>query len=281
MAAIGGLRAAAERASGAVRRLGRRKPRIRLVSLDLFSFGDSHIGLVRETNQDRFLCARAERLWVVADGMGGHERGERAAEILVEEIGRSELPQDLDPARTELAARIANANRLIFEEAEQDGLSMGTTAVALLMRRGKYLLAWAGDSRAYLLRQGDMRQLTSDHSQVQAMVDEGLIKAEDVANHPMAHVLTRVVGVAEEVEIASAAGPVEAGDVFLLSSDGLHGHVPEPAIAAALSENLPRSAVEQLIALALENGAPDNVTAVVILAAQHDDRRDNGAGAAQ
>lgn len=266
----GGLSDAVRRAGRAIRRLGR-GARPGKLPLDLISFGASHVGLIRETNQDRFLCARGERLWAIADGMGGHDFGERAAELLIEEVEGSPLPAAAEAAREALVERIAAANATILAEGDARGTSMGSTIVALVMRQGLYCLCWVGDSRAYLLRDGVLTQLSRDHSQVQEMIDSGGLEAEAAADHPMAHVLTRVVGISEEVEVATAEGEVRLGDLFLLSSDGLHSYVPEDEIVARLKAKPPRGAVQELLEETLRRGAPDNVTIVAILAAPHGD----------
>jgi serine/threonine protein phosphatase PrpC len=127
-------------------------------------------------------------------------------------------------------------------------------------------LLWVGDSRAYLMRDGELAQLSRDHTQVQEMVDRGVLSAEDALGHPMGHVLSRAVGVREEMEISEASGEVRPGDIFLLCSDGLHGYVDEKEIARLLARGSPERASEDLVDLTLANGAPDNVTVVAIWA---------------
>jgi serine/threonine protein phosphatase PrpC len=122
---------------------------------------------------------------------------------------------------------------------------------------------WAGDSRAYLLREGRLARLTRDHTQVQDRVERGLLSPDEARTHPMAHVLTRAVGVGPELELARADGAAWPGDTFLLCSDGLHGVAEDAEIAAALAGKSPSVACEALLALAYERGAPDNVTVVV------------------
>jgi serine/threonine-protein phosphatase Stp1 len=257
-------------AARAIRRLvgGARTDR---APLDLISFGVTHVGLIRETNQDRFLCARGERLWAIADGMGGHDFGERAAELLIEALESGPFSIKMEAARDALVQRIEAANATILAEGDARGTSMGSTIVALLMRQGRYSLCWVGDSRAYLLRDGVFTQISRDHSQVQDMIDSGSLEPEAAADHPMAHVLTRVVGVSEEVEVATAEGEVLPGDLFLLSSDGLHSYVPQDEIVSRLHSQAPRAAVQELLEETLRRGAPDNVTIVAILAAPPDE----------
>ncbi len=145
---------------------------------------------------------------------------------------------------------------------------MGSTLVALVIADGSYALLWVGDSRAYRLRDGKFTLLSHDHTQVQEMVARGILTAEQAAGHPMGHILSRAVGVQKEVAIDEVEGDVRPGDVFLLCSDGLHGIVEEREIAARLGRAAPGEALDQLIELALANGAPDNVTAIAIWASE-------------
>ena len=226
----------------------------------------THEGRVRDHNEDSF-CAREEvGLWAVADGMGGHEGGEWASARIAERLSEAELPADFDGATGAIAEAILAANRLILAEARRRQRQMGSTVVTLLVRDERYAVQWVGDSRAYLLRDGEFIQLSRDHTQVQEMVDRGIMKPEDAHNHPMGHILSRAVGVREEVEVAMATGEVVPGDVFLLCSDGLHGYVDEPDIVRLLSRGSPERASEELVEATLANGAPDNVTVIAIWA---------------
>ena len=137
--------------------------------------------------------------------------------------------------------------------------------VALFVQGSRFVVFWVGDSRAYLLRSGKLHRLSRDHSQVQYMIDRGLISAEEAAGHPMGHVLARAVGVADDVEVDSVQDEVEPGDVFLLCSDGLHGFVPESEIARNLNRGSPDDASDQLVQLTLQHGAPDNVTVITVM----------------
>ncbi len=226
----------------------------------------THQGRVRQQNQDAYCIRERDSLWAVADGMGGHEGGEWASAKLVEELDRVEVPADLDAAGDAVAAAIRAANLATVEEAGRRGRQMGSTIVALVVHDQRYALLWVGDSRAYLLRDGKLEQLSRDHTQVQEMVDRGVMRPEDVAGHPMGHILSRAVGVRTEIEIDRATGDVLPGDVFLLCSDGLHGYVGETEIQRLMGRGSPARALDRLIALTLENGAPDNVTGVAVWA---------------
>lgn len=226
----------------------------------------THEGRVRDHNEDSFVAREADGLWAVADGMGGHEGGEWASAKIVEKFDEVELPEDFDAACDVIAEAIRKANRAIIVEARKRAKQMGSTVVVLFVRDERYAILWVGDSRAYLLRDGELKQLSRDHSQVQEMVSRGIMSPEDAIGHPMGHILSRAVGVRDEVEVDKATGDVWPGDVFLLCSDGLHGYVAEADIARLLARGAPDRASEELVELTLANGAPDNVTVIAVWA---------------
>lgn len=230
------------------------------------SWGRTHQGRVRDHNEDSFCAREPHGLWAVADGMGGHEGGEWASAKLVEKLDVAELPDDLEEACAAVTEAIRNANRDILSEGQKRGKQMGSTIVVLLVQNQRYAVLWVGDSRAYRLRDGELAQLSRDHTQVQEMVDRGIMRAEEAVGHPMGHILSRAVGVREEVQIDAVTGDVQPGDVLLLCSDGLHGYVDEKEIARLLARGSPERASEELVDLTLANGAPDNVTVVAVWA---------------
>jgi len=226
----------------------------------------THQGRVRDNNQDSYCLRERDGLWAVADGMGGHEGGEWASARLVEELDGIEMTGDLDEAGERIAGAIRAANEAIVAEAGRRGRQMGSTIVALILQNQRYLVLWVGDSRAYLLRDGKFAQLSRDHTQVQEMVDRGLIRPEEASGHPMGHILSRAVGVRGEIEVDRAQGEVRPGDVFLLCSDGLHGYLDAREISRLLGRGSPERALDELVALTLAAGAPDNVTGIAIWA---------------
>lgn len=230
------------------------------------SWAKTHEGRVRAHNEDSFCAREPQGLWAVADGMGGHEGGEWASAKIVEKLDAVELPADLDAAAELIADAIRAANRAILVEARSRHKQMGSTVVTLLVQGERYKVQWVGDSRAYLLRDGEMKQLSRDHSQVQEMVDRGIMKPEEAVGHPMSHILSRAVGVRDEVQVDTVDGEVVPGDVFLLCSDGLHGYVDEADIARMLARGSPERASEELVEKTLANGAPDNVTVIAVWA---------------
>lgn len=235
-----------------------------VTSLRVESGAKSHEGRVRERNEDSFVARERYGLWAVADGMGGAANGDWASAKLGEALEAVRLPLPFDQACEAIAGAIHSANQEIYQRSVQRGKQMGSTIVALYTEGNRFVVFWVGDSRAYLLRDGALHRVSRDHSQVQEMIDRGLIEAKDAEGHPMGHVLARAVGVGEDLELDAVQGEVEPGDVFLLCSDGLHGYVPEPDIARLLGRGTPDEAVEHLVALTLDRGAPDNVTVIAV-----------------
>jgi protein phosphatase len=230
--------------------------------------------LVRSENQDFGTYTTPEeekeshpggRLLVVADGMGGHRGGATASRLAGETVKAQYLGSETADISIALRESLTRANSRIFHEAQSNPelRGMGTTTSALAVRNGQGWFAHVGDSRIYLVRGSEIRQLTDDHSLVATMVREGLLTSAEAETHPRRNVLQRSMGVAEEVEI-DVRGPIDLreGDTFILCSDGLHGVVKEPElkeIAAMAIED----AAEEFMHRALERGAPDNVTVIV------------------
>ncbi len=222
------------------------------------------VGRVRQGNEDSYLVA--EPVFAVADGMGGHLGGEIASETAVETITeavRADAPQD---AAT-LASLVRRANSAIWEKAQGDPnlRGMGTTCTLVLVRDHELHVAHVGDSRAYLLRAGELSQLTEDHTLVGRMVREGRLSAEEAERHPQRSIITRALGVDAEVEVDEMTIGIEEGDRFLLCSDGLTSMVDSEEVHNVLSgERDPDSAVERLVGVANAAGGEDNVTVVLI-----------------
>jgi serine/threonine protein phosphatase PrpC len=206
-----------------------------------------------------------DAVWAIADGMGGHKNGKFASEALVRLINSVDVPADLDGACEAVAGAIHAANDTIYAESQSLGEQMGSTIVALVIRDGLFAVLWAGDSRAYLLRGDVLHQLSTDHTQVQAMLERGLLEADQAANHPMSHVLARAVGVQPELEIDAVCDTAQVGDIFLLCSDGLHGVLTGDEIARIVLA-WGHQGAERLVEACLERGAPDNVTVALVKA---------------
>ena len=224
---------------------------------------NTHQGCVRTANEDSLVSSLRNQVWAIADGMGGHKNGQYASQKLASSIEAMVTPDDLEGACEALAEAIYAANDQVFAEAQSAGEQMGSTIVALIIRDNLFAILWAGDSRAYLLRDGVLHLLTKDHTQVQEMLDRGLLSAEDAADHPMGHVLARAVGVQPDLEVDAISDEALVGDVFLLCSDGLHGLLSDSQISEIIA-NWRRESAEKLVEACLELGAPDNVTVAVV-----------------
>ncbi|HUZ44440.1 MAG TPA: PP2C family serine/threonine-protein phosphatase [Acidimicrobiales bacterium] len=219
----------------------------------------------RTNNEDRYLVT--DQVWAVADGVGGHAGGEVAAGVAVDVIATQ-----FDPSRPRpLASVIEEANQAVWQKAGSDpeltGMATTITAIARLDADGAdhLIVANVGDSRTYLLRQGELSQLSVDHSQVEEMVRDGLISRQEAARHPYRHVVTRVLGMEPEVRVDTWDIIPAPGDRFLLCSDGLIDEVDDATIAAILQEGGPTQAtVDRLVGTALDNGGSDNVTVVLL-----------------
>lgn len=224
----------------------------------------THIGLVRKANEDSILCNLPDGLFVVADGMGGHKGGQAASQCAVTVLAEALKGRQPQPAKAEWAVQAAN--RRIFDMAEQDKEleGMGTTVTLLWAARDRMILAQVGDSRCYLLRDGELRQMSRDHSLVEQLLSEGLITAEEAAHHPYRNVITRAVGSAIGVEVDVSAFERQAGDLWLLCSDGLHGLVEKEKLETLLKTGDLEAAAQALLETALENGGKDNISLILI-----------------
>ncbi|HEX7757933.1 MAG TPA: PP2C family serine/threonine-protein phosphatase [Caulobacteraceae bacterium] len=232
-------------------------------SLRLTHGARSDVGAVRQVNEDSFIARPEIGLWAVADGMGGLENGQWASNAIVEALARVAPDEDFDTAAEHVAAAIHAANAVIHDEVRASGRSMGSTAAALLIQGRRFVVFWAGDSRVYLMRDGELFRMTEDHTQVQDMVARGLLTPEEAAHHPMMHVISRAVGVEPTLELDAVADEAQVGDIFLICSDGLYGVVNDEEIAQALRQ-VSNAAPERLVELSLSRGAPDNVTVVTV-----------------
>ncbi len=229
------------------------------------SAGRSETGLVRAQNEDSMLLDDHGGLWIVFDGMGGHQNGAAASRMAALAFDDKDMPASFDAAIACFAEQIHQVNAQIQQvAAENGGGTMGTTAVGMILREREFAIGWVGDSRAYIHRRGGLFQLTVDHTHVQDLIDEGILTPADAVDHPMSHVLTRALGVAPDLQVDIIKDEVEPGDRFLLCSDGLSGPVTDDEIRALLERDDPQAAVDALIERAYANGAPDNVTAIVI-----------------
>lgn len=237
-------------------------------SLQWSSAGCSHVGMVRAINEDACLSLPERGLWVVADGMGGHEAGDFASQMLIESLGQVQPPTSWDAHRNAVLAVLQAVNQRLRQESAQryQNRTIGSTVVVLAAYEAQCACFWAGDSRIYRLRDARLEQMTRDHSHVQELVDQGLIAPEEAHRHPLSNVITRAVGSADELEVDEVLLPLQVGDMFLLCSDGLNKTVSDAEIEQLLarSQNNCQAAVDACIHLALTRDANDNVSTVVV-----------------
>lgn len=229
--------------------------------------GMSHPGLIRPRNEDCWYGSEAQRLAVVADGMGGEACGEVASQVTVETIREAFSAFPATSPRECLERAVREAHWRVLRDVRSAGScqGMGSTVVAAAWEGSQVEIASVGDSRAYLLRGGLLRQLTRDQNLGNAMRDRMGWSDEEVERFPQRHVLTSAIGVGEEVEIGRIGLTAEAGDLILLCSDGLSGPAGDLVIESILNSSLPLGdKVAELIEAAKEQGGPDNITAVLI-----------------
>jgi serine/threonine protein phosphatase PrpC len=250
-------------------------------AVQIVSSGLSDVGRVRTNNEDSFRIVEALNLFILSDGMGGEAHGEVASAMAVDVINKyceaekedsgatvlDEVPANISSRTRRLKNGVAQANFQIFQSAQKnpEQRGMGATITALWLKDTLLSIAHVGDSRAYLLRNGNLQQLTNDHSLVAEQVRRGLITPQQAEESEMQSVLLRALGAHPEVEIDADEVEIIPRDVLLLCSDGLTRMVTEPEIAGALqAETVPSAAAERLIALANENGGVDNITVIVV-----------------
>ena len=243
--------------------------------------GATNPGPVRHLNEDTFLCDLDQSLFVVGDGMGGHQAGEVASKLAVETIrifmARSRddekvtWPYGIDPAISfdgnRIASAIKIANRRVFKASEnsEQYTGMGTTVVAALVSGGRLVFSSVGDSRLYSFSQGTLTQLTQDDSWISMLLANRTIDADAIARHPMRHVLTNVVGAREHLECRVQERKLAGEELFLLATDGLHGTLAPATMESILgSHTEPADMASALVAEALQRGSADNITALVV-----------------
>lgn len=228
------------------------------------SVSRTHVGLRRKVNEDSVLVRDECGLWAVADGMGGHEAGDVASSKVTEALRQLPASAGLDALIADAIVALKRVNQDLIALAGGNGQrSIGTTIVGLAIAGGEFRCFWAGDSRAYRIRDEQIVQLTRDHSMVQDLVDAGMLRPDEAVDHPNSNIITRAVGVAPELRVDTVAGDVKPGDQFLLASDGLTRMVDDLELVANLTSATPDSAAEKLIETVLSRGAPDNVSLVI------------------
>ena len=223
------------------------------------------VGLRRKVNEDALLVRTERGLWAVADGMGGHEAGDIASSKVTESLLELPETEDLDQLVECAVAALkqVNADLIALAGAKSSERSIGSTVVGLAIADGQFRCFWAGDSRGYRVRDRQIVQLTRDHSLVQDLVDSGMLQPDEAADHPNSNIITRAVGVAEDLRVDTVSGDVQRGDQFFLATDGVTRLITDEELAAELSSNPPAFAARKLIETVLARGAPDNASLII------------------
>ncbi|HEX5636708.1 MAG TPA: protein phosphatase 2C domain-containing protein [Gammaproteobacteria bacterium] len=230
------------------------------------SFAESNVGTVRTINEDSILAKPETSLWAIADGMGGYEAGDVASSLIVKTLDELAYKDSLSEIVNAVEDTLIDVNHRILEYADimLDGRMLGSTVVSLIIRGRVGACVWAGDSRLYRFRNGQLQQLSRDHSHVEELMSQGHITAEEAANHPDSNVITRAVGAHEELYLDLNVFNLQVGDTLLLCSDGLYNAIKQPDIIPLLSLPTPEKIVKELLATALKNGASDNVSIIIV-----------------
>lgn len=237
----------------------------------LFSF-ESHVrsdvGCVRKVNEDSVLMLPNAGLWLVADGMGGHAAGDFASQAIVAEMETMGIPAGALDLKARFLERLGVANARILEHAsELGGGAIGSTIAALMISQDHFACIWSGDSRVYRVRGGSLRQVTKDHTEVQALLDAGTITPAEADAWPRKNVITRAIGVSHAPECDLVEGALLDGDVFLLCSDGLTEYFGDAELEGVMNVGIGTSLddlCETLVQTALDRGGKDNVSVIVV-----------------
>ena len=225
----------------------------------------THVGKVRSRNEDSYLVQPQSGIWAVADGMGGEQSGDVASATVIAALQSIEPPGSAADLLAACEDRVLRANsRLRAIASERGAAVVGTTIAVLLAFDSHYACVWSGDSRIYRVRDGEIAQLSRDHTTVQELIDRGVLTPDEARAWPERHVITRAIGVYDEPELEMEHGALRPGDIFVLCSDGLTAHVSDEEILDCVASHLSQQACDALIALTLGRGALDNVTVIVV-----------------
>jgi serine/threonine-protein phosphatase Stp1 len=227
----------------------------------------SHVGLVRQINEDAFLELPENGVWAIADGMGGHAAGDYVASLIVDSLRHVSPSESLAIYTCALRTALIQVNAAVREETlRREVTLMGSTVVVLAAQSNQGVCLWAGDSRLYRLRDGELQGISRDHSYVQELQDSGLLSEAEARVHPRANIVTRAIGVEDTLDLAMVNLDVQPGDTYLLCSDGLNKTAEDREIRDVLGHADPYQVVRSLVHLGLTRGAPDNITAIVVKA---------------
>ncbi len=222
------------------------------------------VGKVRKLNEDSILDRNDAGLWVVADGMGGHSAGDLASQLIVNSLARLDTNITLANLVEQAEQTVQDVNNRLFAVANAHNQTSGSTVVILLTNGSHAVVMWAGDSRCYRLRHGQLCQVSTDHTQIELFISKGLLTRAEAVGHPSGNMVTRAVGVTDELLLEMDLLELTDGDCFLLCSDGLDKHLKDDEIAQHLNGGDPQTVARALIDLTLARGAVDNVSVCVV-----------------
>ncbi|MAK90119.1 MAG: serine/threonine protein phosphatase [Oleibacter sp.] len=228
------------------------------------SVAKTDIGTVRKINEDQFFDDDTARIWCVADGMGGHERGDLASQLIAQALADLTSQGQRKLTVGDITESLQATNKKLVEMSSKHGSIVGSTVVVLLLTATQAHCIWAGDSRIYRVRNKRIQRLTRDHSQVEDMVDAGLIKPEEAEFHPKANVITRAMGACQQLDLEYKSFDLLPSDRFLLCSDGLNKVLNDHEIEYLMQHTKPASIAEEFIDIALSRRVRDNVTVVAV-----------------
>lgn len=226
----------------------------------------THCGAVRNMNEDSLMFRSADGVWAVADGMGGHDAGEVASQMITTALNKIDVERPLPDLVDAVEDSLLDVHREIrhYSRTHCEGRTMGSTVVVLLTRGDLGVCIWAGDSRLYRYRDGELSQISQDHSQVNEMVARGLLSPEEAENHPASNVITRAVGATDILYLDVTVLELRKGDIYILCSDGLYGALSQDEMLSRLRKSSIHEYANEFISDSLKNGARDNVTVVAV-----------------
>lgn len=249
------------------RKYGPLTPSMDTQILKFRSTGRTHVGKVRTCNEDAFVEHPAIGLWAVSDGMGGLRAGDVASGLIASSLSNLQASSKADSIEPSVRRVLEQANKELYLKgsAKSELSSMGATVTAFIVDGESFTCIWAGDSRLYRIRGGKITQHTRDHRYIQELLDSGVLSEVEARQHPRRNVITRAIGVENELELESAVGTIEKGDLFVLTSDGVTSVCVDEELShiIASSENIDMAA-DTIVDRCLEGGAPDNLTLILI-----------------
>ena len=234
--------------------------------MDLKCVSRTHVGLRRKVNEDSIAVRTDRGLWAVADGMGGHDAGDVASATVTEALMKLPIVYSLDALAEAAVAALKTVNQKLIDLAQStnESRTIGSTVVGLAIAGRQFRCFWAGDSRAYRVRDRQIERLTRDHSLVQDLVNAGMMNPQEAETHPNSNVITRAVGVVEDLRVEVVSGEVMPGDQYLLASDGLTRLVGDEELVTELLTQRAAEAADRLIEIVLSRGAPDNISIIIV-----------------